>query len=111
RRPTVLRLQLHRQPPGRPRGRHGPRRGGRVCRDLRSRLPDRPPGGLGLLPRPSPRTLWRPGERAAGVIATDRLRLRSWRPDDLEAIAAINADPEVGYWLGGPFDAEQSAQF
>lgn len=29
------------------------------------------------------------------ILKTERLRLRPWREDDLEAIAAMNADPEV----------------
>jgi RimJ/RimL family protein N-acetyltransferase len=32
-------------------------------------------------------------------IETDRLRLRTWRDDDLEPFAAMNADPEVARFL------------
>jgi RimJ/RimL family protein N-acetyltransferase len=35
------------------------------------------------------------------TITTDRLRLRGWRDDDLDAMAAINLDVEVAKWLGG----------
>ncbi|WP_426593364.1 GNAT family N-acetyltransferase [Cellulomonas sp. McL0617] len=31
---------------------------------------------------------------------TDRLLLRQWRDDDLDALAAIDADPEVMRWIG-----------
>jgi RimJ/RimL family protein N-acetyltransferase len=43
-------------------------------------------------------------------IETERLILRQWRPDDLDAIAAINADPAVMAHLGGPLDRAASAQ-
>jgi ribosomal-protein-alanine N-acetyltransferase len=36
------------------------------------------------------------------VIRTERLILRPWREDDLEAMAAINADPLVARYLPGP---------
>ncbi len=42
------------------------------------------------------------------MIATDRLVLRSWRNDDLAAWLAINAEPEVAYWLGGALDPARS---
>jgi len=35
-------------------------------------------------------------------LRTDRLELRRWREDDLDAYAAIVADREVGRHLGGP---------
>lgn len=35
------------------------------------------------------------------MIETDRLILRAWRDADREPFAAINADPRIGYWLGG----------
>lgn len=34
-------------------------------------------------------------------LFTLRLRLRGWRAEDSEEMAAINADPRVGEWLGG----------
>lgn len=34
------------------------------------------------------------------VIDTERLRLRRWRPDDLEALAEMNADAEVMRHIG-----------
>jgi RimJ/RimL family protein N-acetyltransferase len=42
------------------------------------------------------------------VIETDRLILRPWRDVDLAPFAAINADPQVADWLGGPMTFEQS---
>lgn len=36
------------------------------------------------------------------MIDTERLILRRWREADRAPFAAINADPEVAYWLGGP---------
>jgi RimJ/RimL family protein N-acetyltransferase len=42
------------------------------------------------------------------VIETERLILRPWRDADREAFAAINGDPRVGDWLGGPIDRAQS---
>lgn len=44
------------------------------------------------------------------MIITDRLRLRSWTRDDVADLAKINADPEVGYWLGGPFSTVQTRE-
>ena len=35
-------------------------------------------------------------------LVTARLVLRMWRDDDAEGLAAINASPEVGRFLGGP---------
>jgi RimJ/RimL family protein N-acetyltransferase len=37
-------------------------------------------------------------------LVTARLELRRWREDDLDAYARIAADPEVGRFVGGPFD-------
>ncbi|GGX63846.1 GNAT family N-acetyltransferase [Streptomyces hiroshimensis] len=34
------------------------------------------------------------------TLLTPRLTLRRWRADDLEPLAAINADPEVMRWIG-----------
>ena len=47
---------------------------------------------------------------AGPVLETERLILRPWRDDDLEAFAAINADPEVMRYLSGglPMTREQS---
>lgn len=45
-------------------------------------------------------------------IATERLTLRSWREDDREAFAAMHADPEVMWDMGGPFSrAKSDAKF
>lgn len=41
-------------------------------------------------------------------LLTPRLRLRGWRPDDLEPMAAINADPRVAEWLGGVIGLEET---
>jgi RimJ/RimL family protein N-acetyltransferase len=40
------------------------------------------------------------------VIITDRLVLRRWTDADRPAFAAINGDPRVHDWLGGPITAE-----
>lgn len=42
------------------------------------------------------------------MIETERLILRPWREDDRAPFAAINADPHVGDWLGGPIDRASS---
>jgi RimJ/RimL family protein N-acetyltransferase len=43
------------------------------------------------------------------TIRTERLVLRQWRDDDLDAWAAMNADPLVREFLGGPLTRERSA--
>ena len=40
------------------------------------------------------------------MIETARLVLRPWRDEDRAAFAAINADPRVHDWLGGPIPPE-----
>jgi len=42
------------------------------------------------------------------VLRTPRLLLRTFRRDDLPLYAALNADPEVARWLGGPLSREHS---
>jgi RimJ/RimL family protein N-acetyltransferase len=42
------------------------------------------------------------------ALTTPRLLLRAWRSDDLPLYAALNADPEVTKYLGGPISREQS---
>jgi len=42
------------------------------------------------------------------VLITPRLRLRTFRSDDLPHYAALNADPEVARYLGGPLRRERS---
>jgi RimJ/RimL family protein N-acetyltransferase len=42
------------------------------------------------------------------VLTTPRLRLRTFRPDDLPLYAAMNADPEVVRFLGGPLSRDES---
>jgi RimJ/RimL family protein N-acetyltransferase len=42
------------------------------------------------------------------VVTTPRLLLRTFRPGDLPLYAALNADPEVARYLGGPLTREHS---
>jgi RimJ/RimL family protein N-acetyltransferase len=42
------------------------------------------------------------------MIETARLLLRLWRDADRAPYAAMTADPEVGYWLGGTLDEDQA---
>lgn len=42
------------------------------------------------------------------VVTTPRLLLRTFRPDDLPLYAALNTDPEVVRYLGGPLSREDS---
>jgi RimJ/RimL family protein N-acetyltransferase len=44
----------------------------------------------------------------AVIATTPRLVLRTFRRDDLPLYAALNADPEVVRWLGGPLTREDS---
>jgi RimJ/RimL family protein N-acetyltransferase len=41
-------------------------------------------------------------------LRTERLQLRSWRDDDLEPFAALNADPAVMEFFPGPLDRAHS---
>jgi RimJ/RimL family protein N-acetyltransferase len=43
-----------------------------------------------------------------GILTTPRLLLRTFRGDDLPQYAALNSDPEVVRYLGGPLSPEQS---
>lgn len=43
-------------------------------------------------------------------LHTERLLMRCWRPEDFDAFAAINADPRVMEFLGGPLSRERSDQ-
>src|SRR5690242_18731319 len=45
------------------------------------------------------------------MIQTERLILRAFREEDREPMAAINGDPRVNEWLGGPISREQSDGF
>jgi RimJ/RimL family protein N-acetyltransferase len=42
------------------------------------------------------------------ILTTERLVLRTFRRDDLPAYAALNRDPEVVRYLGGPLSREDS---
>ena len=42
------------------------------------------------------------------VLTTSRLRLRTFRPDDLPLYAALNSDPDVVQFLGGPLSRDES---
>lgn len=42
------------------------------------------------------------------IIETDRLILRSWRKEDRDVFASLNADPEVMQDLGGPMTRRAS---
>lgn len=42
-------------------------------------------------------------ETGGVVIATARLRLRRWQASDVGPAVAMNLDPEVMRWLGGPW--------
>ena len=45
------------------------------------------------------------------VLATDRLRLRLWRDDDLQPWVRLNADPAVTRYLPGPVSEEAARAF
>jgi [ribosomal protein S5]-alanine N-acetyltransferase len=45
------------------------------------------------------------------VIETDRLVLRPIEPDDLDAFAALHADPEVADFIGGVKTREEAAEW
>ena len=45
---------------------------------------------------------------SAPTIDTHRLQLRAWRPEDLPAFAAMNADPRVMEFLPKPLDRAES---
>jgi len=42
------------------------------------------------------------------TLSTERLLLRRWRPEDADALASLNASPEVGRFLGGPMPRDAS---
>ncbi|SMF71155.1 GNAT family N-acetyltransferase [Allosphingosinicella indica] len=43
------------------------------------------------------------------VFEDDRMRLRTWRDDDVDTFAEMCASAAVMQWLGGPIDREQTA--
>jgi len=49
-----------------------------------------------------------PPQGAGLSLKTARLTLRPWREDDRDAFAAMNADPEVAWDLGGPLSRAES---
>lgn len=61
---------------------------------------------------PSEESLGLAPDPAAERVVTARLVLRRWRPDDLDAFAAINADPETMRAVGSgqPLSGEESAR-
>lgn len=42
------------------------------------------------------------------LLLTERLRLRGWREEGLDAYAPINADPETRRWFPGTLDRAQA---
>ena len=44
----------------------------------------------------------------AAVLVTERMRLRRFRPEDLEALWAIQRDPETMRWYPHPFERQES---
>jgi RimJ/RimL family protein N-acetyltransferase len=56
----------------------------------------------------SPQPAGGAGDPVVGGIATERLLLRRWRPEDRAPFAAMNADPEVMAYFPSTLDAEAS---
>jgi len=42
------------------------------------------------------------------TLETERLRMRPFRESDIDDYAALNADPEVTRFIGGPWDRGRS---
>ena len=75
----------------------------------------RPGGSLASAAAPTRRRLPPAGDRqlvvewnGTVVLRTPRLLLRTFRRDDLPLYAALNADPEVARYLGGPLTRQDS---
>lgn len=47
---------------------------------------------------------------SAPELRGERVRLRGWREHDLAPYLAMLAEPEVAYWLGGPYPPELITQ-
>ncbi|HQU09437.1 MAG TPA: GNAT family N-acetyltransferase [Opitutales bacterium] len=45
------------------------------------------------------------------ILETERTVLREWRPEDIDALAQINADPRVLEFIPGPITREQTQAF
>ena len=96
RRAVLLRLQFHRRSPRRSDGAVRPRRRGRLERRIRPGFPDRPPRGLGFLPRSPSRPLRRPDPGPAGPSRAARhlrSRFQSARRPDFARTAGAAASP------------------
>lgn len=48
-------------------------------------------------------------ETSITVIETERLRLRTWREDDLVRFSEINADPDVMHFFPAPLTTDETA--
>lgn len=48
-------------------------------------------------------------ETSITVIGTEQLRLRTWRDDDLDRFAEINADPDVMRFFPAPLTTDETA--
>ena len=49
-------------------------------------------------------------ERGETVLETARLRLRRYQASDVEPFVAMNADPEVMRFVGGPWSRDRSLE-
>lgn len=45
----------------------------------------------------------------SGILRSTRLVVRAWEDEDLSSLVAMNSEPEVNEWLGGPTLAKGSA--
>ncbi len=93
------------------RGRGGPGRGARHS-GVGAARPGEVEVAAGGCHSPPPGVRGPAVENGVVMIETERLRLRGWRADDLDALAAVNADPEVMRSIldGSVRDRQQSAE-